>query len=93
MVKEGNKAPYFCLSGLDEKGEEKEISLKDFKGKIVFLYFYTKNNAPGCTQEACHFRANIKRLQKKELQQQEQAQIARRLMKNSGMSRASILLS
>ncbi|HJN01547.1 MAG TPA: redoxin domain-containing protein [Nitrospinota bacterium] len=49
MVKEGNKAPYFCLSGLDEKGEEKEISLKDFKGKIVFLYFYTKNNAPGCT--------------------------------------------
>ena len=49
MVKEGNKAPDFCLSGLDEKGEKKEISLKDFKGKKVFLCFYPKDDTPGCT--------------------------------------------
>ncbi len=65
MVKEGNKAPDFCLSGLDEKGEEKEISLKDFKGKKVFLYFYPRDNTPGCTVEACDFRDNIKALAKK----------------------------
>ena len=65
MVKEGNKAPDFCLSGLDEKGEKKEISLKDFKGKKVFLCFYPKDDTPGCTQEACDFRDNIKALTKK----------------------------
>jgi len=61
---EGDKAPDFCLSGLDEKGEEKEISLKDFKGKKVFLYFYPRDNTPGCTTQACDFRDNFKALAK-----------------------------
>ena len=64
MAEEGKKAPDFCLSGLDEKGEEKEISLKDFKGKKVFLYFYPRDNTPGCTTQACDFRDNFKALAK-----------------------------
>ena len=64
MAEEGDKAPDFCLSGLDEKGEEKEISLKDFKGKKVFLYFYPRDNTPGCTTQACDFRDNFKALTK-----------------------------
>ena len=64
MAEEGDKAPDFCLSGLDEKGEEKEISLKDFKGKKVFLYFYPRDNTPGCTTQACDFRDNFKALAK-----------------------------
>jgi peroxiredoxin Q/BCP len=48
----GEKAPDFSL--LSDAGEE--ISLGSFKGKIVVLYFYPKDNTPGCTQEACEFR-------------------------------------
>ncbi len=59
MVKEGEKAPDFCLKGIDEKGEEKEFCLKDFKGKKLILYFYPKDNTPGCTTEACDFRDNL----------------------------------
>ncbi len=59
MLKEGDKAPDFCLKGIDEKGEEKEFCLKDFKGKKVILYFYPKDNTPGCTTEACDFRDNM----------------------------------
>jgi len=50
------------LNGIDENGEEKEYSISDFKGKRVVLYFYPKDNTPGCTQEACDFRDNINRL-------------------------------
>ena len=50
------------LQGLDTKGNEKEISLNDFKGQRVILYFYPKDNTSGCTQEACDFRDNINRL-------------------------------
>ncbi len=59
MLKEGDKAPEFCLKGIDEKGEEKEFCLKDFRGKKVILYFYPKDNTPGCTTEACDFRDNL----------------------------------
>lgn len=50
------------LQGLDAVGIEKEISLNDFKGQRVILYFYPKDNTSGCTQEACDFRDNINRL-------------------------------
>ena len=54
MLSEGIKAPDFSLA--NEEG--KEISLKDFKGKKVVVYFYPKDNTPGCTKEACSFRDN-----------------------------------
>jgi peroxiredoxin Q/BCP len=48
----GKKAPEFTLAG--SQGEE--VSLGDFKGKSVILYFYPKDDTPGCTREACDFR-------------------------------------
>ncbi|WP_457621148.1 peroxiredoxin [Persephonella sp.] len=61
MLKEGDKAPDFCLKGLDPEGNEKEICLKDLlsEGKYLILYFYPKDNTPGCTTEACDFRDNL----------------------------------
>ncbi len=53
-LKIGDKAPEF--SGIDQSGNK--ISLKDFKGKKVILYFYPKDNTPGCTAEACDLRDN-----------------------------------
>ena len=50
------------LGGIDERGEEKEYSLNDWKGKRVVLYFYPKDNTSGCTAEACAFRDNLNRL-------------------------------
>ena len=50
----GQKAPYF--EGTDQEG--KMIRLSDFKGKKVILYFYPKDNTPGCTKEACNLRDN-----------------------------------
>jgi len=52
MIEEGKKAPAFKL--LDQDG--KTHSLKDYLGKKVVLYFYPKDNTPGCTTEACSFR-------------------------------------
>jgi peroxiredoxin Q/BCP len=52
MLKVGDKAPAFTLR--DDSG--KKVSLKDFKGKRVILYFYPKDLTPGCTVEACDFR-------------------------------------
>ncbi len=51
MLKVGDSAPQFCLKNQDEN----EICLKDLKGKWVVLYFYPKDNTPGCTTEACDF--------------------------------------
>lgn len=64
MTREGEKAPAFCLSGVAKTGREQEFCLKDFlgKGKEVVLYFYPRDNTPGCTTEACDFRDNINRL-------------------------------
>jgi len=52
MLKEGIKAPDFELQSSDGK----TLKLSDFKGKKLVLYFYPKDNTPGCTQEACGFR-------------------------------------
>jgi len=52
MLKVNDKAIEFTLS--DDKGEN--ISLSDFKGKKVVVYFYPKDDTPGCTKEACSFR-------------------------------------
>lgn len=53
-LKEGDKAPAF--SAKDQNG--KMVSLSDFSGKNVILYFYPKDDTPGCTAEACSFRDN-----------------------------------
>lgn len=55
----GEKAPHF--SGLNQKGET--ISLDQYKGKKVALYFYPKDDTPGCTAEACNLRDNHSALQ------------------------------
>jgi thioredoxin-dependent peroxiredoxin len=60
MLDINDKAPDITLE--DENG--KEVSLKDFKGKTVVLYFYPRADTPGCTKEACEFRDTYKRLQK-----------------------------
>lgn len=52
MLKEGDKAPDF--SSKDQNGND--VSLSDFAGKRVVLYFYPKDDTPGCTKEACSFR-------------------------------------
>jgi thioredoxin-dependent peroxiredoxin len=54
QLKEGMKAPEF--EGIDQMG--KVIKLGDFKGKKVVLYFYPKDDTPGCTAEACNLRDN-----------------------------------
>lgn len=51
MIEAGKKAPEFTL--MDQQG--KQISLSDFLGKKVVLYFYPKDNTPGCTRQACAF--------------------------------------
>lgn len=61
MLKIGDKAPAFTL--MDDSG--KKVSLKDFKGKKVVLYFYPKDLTPGCTVEACDFRDASPALKKK----------------------------
>ncbi|MFN7130986.1 MAG: thioredoxin-dependent thiol peroxidase [Myxococcales bacterium] len=58
---EGDKAPDFTLPADDGS----EVSLSDFKGKRVVLYFYPKDATPGCTQEACDFRDASAQLKKK----------------------------
>lgn len=52
MLKEGDKAPDFTTK--DQNGEK--VKLSDFKGQKVVLYFYPKDDTPGCTKEACSFR-------------------------------------
>ncbi|MCI0450673.1 MAG: thioredoxin-dependent thiol peroxidase [Chlorobi bacterium] len=61
MLKPGDKAPDFKLDA--DSGET--VSLKDFKGKKVVLYFYPKDMTSGCTAEACDFRDSIKKFEKK----------------------------
>lgn len=51
----GEKAPEFCLQNQDEV----EICLRDLAGKWIVLYFYPKDNTPGCTTEACDFTAQL----------------------------------
>ena len=58
-LKVGDKAPEF--SSFNQNGEN--ISLKDFSGKNIILYFYPRDNTPGCTAQACNLRDNYKQLQ------------------------------
>ncbi|HXS35916.1 MAG TPA: thioredoxin-dependent thiol peroxidase [Flavipsychrobacter sp.] len=60
-LKPGDKAPDFTVN--DQNGNP--VSLHDFKGKKVVLYFYPKDNTPGCTAEACNIRDNYAALKKK----------------------------
>lgn len=60
-LKKGDKAPPF--EGIDQDGET--IKLADFEGKKVILYFYPKDNTPGCTATACNLRDNYKELVEK----------------------------
>ena len=58
QLKEGMKAPLF--EGTDQNG--KKVRLDDFAGKKVVLYFYPKDNTPGCTAEACNLRDNYSQM-------------------------------
>ena len=58
IPKEGEKAPDFTAK--DQNGNT--VSLSDFRGKNVILYFYPKDNTPTCTTEACNFRDNYQSL-------------------------------
>ena len=60
-LKVGDKAPDFLIKNQDGK----EYSLKDYSGKKVVLYFYPKDDTPGCTAESCNLRDNYSSLKKK----------------------------
>ena len=60
-LKTGDKAPSF--KAVNQKGET--VSLGDFKGKKVLLFFYPKASTPGCTAEACNLRDNYQAFQSK----------------------------
>jgi len=59
-LKEGNPAPNFTAPA----GGGGKVSLSDFRGKFVVLYFYPKDNTPGCNKEACGFRDDFAEIQK-----------------------------
>jgi peroxiredoxin Q/BCP len=58
-IEEGKKAPAFTLT--DQKGER--VALQDFRGEDVIVYFYPKDDTPGCTKEACSFRDHFQEIQ------------------------------
>src|SRR3954464_11466726 len=58
MLQVGDAAPEFEL----QDGSGNTVRLSDLHGKKVVLYFYPKDNTPGCTQEACDFRDNLARV-------------------------------
>ena len=60
MINEGEETPDFTLQGDDGR----EVSLEDYRGKKVVLYFYPKDGTPGCTREAIEFRDIAKELEK-----------------------------
>jgi len=59
-VEVGKAAPAFTL----KDSNDQKVALRDFKGKNVILYFYPKDDTPGCTKEACGFRDSWKEIQK-----------------------------
>ena len=61
MLKEGMKAPAFTLKDKDGK----EVCLADFIGKKTVVYFYPKDNTPGCTRQACAFAGAYEEFKKK----------------------------
>ena len=63
MLEKGTKAPLFTLP--DKDGNT--VSLSDFSGKKVVLYFYPKDNTPGCTRQACAFAGLYEEFKKKDI--------------------------
>ncbi len=63
MLKEGTTAPAFKTT--DQNGES--VSLKELRGQKVVLYFYPKDDTPGCTKEACSFRDAYSKFKKKDI--------------------------
>jgi peroxiredoxin Q/BCP len=61
MIKVGDRAPDFKLDTFGGKS----LRLSEFKGKKVVLYFYPKDDTPGCTKEACSFQENLGQLKKR----------------------------
>ena len=61
VLREGDKAPDFKVHDADGK----TVTLKDFRGKKVVLYFYPKDDTPGCTKEACAFRDSSAKFKKR----------------------------
>lgn len=61
MLQEGMQAPAFTLADKDGK----MVSLSDFLGKMVVLFFYPKDNTPGCTRQACAFASAYSEFEKK----------------------------
>ena len=64
LVEPGRKAPAFALK--DQDGKEHKLS--DYAGRAVVLYFYPKDDTPGCTQETCDFRDQLPKFDKKHVQ-------------------------
>jgi peroxiredoxin Q/BCP len=62
LVNEGDEAPAFTL----QTDDERKVSLKDYRGKKVVLYFYPKDGTPGCTREAIEFRDIAKEFEKED---------------------------
>ena len=60
-LKEGDKAPDFAVND----GEGKTVRSKDLKGKKYVLYFYPKDDTPGCTKEACSFRDSFSKFKRR----------------------------
>ncbi len=58
QLKPGDLAPGFCLENQDGR----QVCLEDFIGRRVVVYFYPKDNTPGCTKEACQFNENLEDL-------------------------------
>ncbi len=63
MIEVGMNAPDFSLSDQNHN----LVSLKDFLGKKIVLYFYPKDNTPGCTRQACEFRDSYNEFQSKDI--------------------------
>lgn len=59
MIEVGEEAPDFTLTS----AEGEEVSLSDFRGQRVILFFYPKAATPGCTRQACGFRDNLYRIE------------------------------
>ena len=60
LIDEGKKAPAFTLTDQDGKAHR----LSDYAGRPVILYFYPKDDTPGCTKESCEFRDNLPKFRK-----------------------------
>ena len=60
LIEPGKKAPVFSLNDQDGKTHK----LADYAGKPVVIYFYPKDDTPGCTKESCEFRDNLPRFKK-----------------------------